>query len=471
MERGIVLSDGRQLVYKQPEQAFSNPNGGMAIHTLDWLSSCAHTIRGARKQLRATADPPAARQPRAPPRVPKSRNVRGVLLLVLDGGRLLRLPASGRAAERGWGWDLPGSAVAEGETAEAAAERVLSTAVLAGMPADERARRRYEYRGGAHLASTKSQLFVYGSVGGSGACAVDGAEWVDLDGAALGASYRLRQVQQEPPTASSALWLTGVRQWIAGREALRWLPPELLARADEQEGGSAEEDEQLHLLELYCGNGNHTVAMAGVFDRVLAVEINPKLVAAGEENMALNGVGNVELLCVNAEHFSRNMLGSRTWAGRVEGRRYNFDTVLVDPPRAGLDASTRGKVAAYPFIMVRQERHRIPLPPLSLLSAGAGQYISCNPTALERDLHELGKTHDVLRFAFFDHFPYTKHVECGALLVARPRKVASADQPDTAAHEKPGAKVAKEASGGLVGVVAVVAAVLPLAVLAALRRR
>jgi len=199
VERGIVLSDGRQLVYKQPEQAFSNPNGGMAIHTLDWLSSCAHTIRGARKQLRATAGPPGARRPRAPPRVPKARNVRGVLLLVLDGGRLLRLPASGRAAERGWGWDLPGSAVAEGETAEAAAERVLTTAVLpvlGGM--DERARRRYEYRGGAHLASTKSQLFVYGSVGGGGACAVGGAEWVDLDGAALGASYRLRQVQREP---------------------------------------------------------------------------------------------------------------------------------------------------------------------------------------------------------------------------------------------------------------------------------
>ena len=61
-------------------------------------------------------------------------------------------------------------------------------------------------------------------------------------------------------------------------------------------------------------------------------------------------------------------------------------------------------------------------------------------------MRELGKTHDVMRFAFFDHFPYTKHVECGALLVARPRKAASADQPDMAAHEKPDAKPAKEAT-------------------------
>ena len=90
-------------------------------------------------------------------------------------------------------------------------------------------------------------------------------------------------------------------------------------------------------------------------------------------------------------------------------------------------------------------------------------------------MRELGKTHDVMRFAFFDHFPYTKHVECGALLVARPRKAASADPPDMAAHElrndTPDATAAKEATGALVGVVAAVAAVLPLAVLAALRRR
>jgi hypothetical protein len=41
----------------------------------------------------------------------------------------------------------------------------------------------------------------------------------------------------------------------------------------------------LELLELYCGNGNHTVAMAGAFDRVLGVEINPKLVEAANVNL------------------------------------------------------------------------------------------------------------------------------------------------------------------------------------------
>jgi tRNA G37 N-methylase Trm5 len=77
---------------------------------------------------------------------------------------------------------------------------------------------------------------------------------------------------------------------------------------------------------------------------VLAVEINPKLVAAGKENMKLNGVDNVECMCVNAQHFSRNMLGSQTWRAQAGGRRYSFSAVLVDPPRAGLDKFTCSKV-------------------------------------------------------------------------------------------------------------------------------
>ena len=80
---------------------------------------------------------------------------------------------------------------------------------------------------------------------------------------------------------------------------------------------------------------------------VLAVEINPKLVAAGEENMALNGVTNVHCMCVNAQYFSRNMLGSQTWTSQSNGQRYNFGAVLVDPPRAGLDDFTRSKAALH----------------------------------------------------------------------------------------------------------------------------
>jgi hypothetical protein len=51
----------------------------------------------------------------------------------------------------------------------------------------------------------------------------------------------------------------------------------------------------------------------------------------------------------------------------------------------------------------------------------------------ERSSHrELSATHEIARFAFFDHFPYTKHVECGALLVRRPlRRPAGDDDPSS----------------------------------------
>ena len=53
-------------------------------------------------------------------------------------------------------------------------------------------------------------------------------------------------------------------------------------------------------------------------------------------------------------------------------------------------------------------------------------YISCNPEAMLKNAsrgHDgsggLSKTHDLVRFAVFDHFPYTRHVECGACFVRR----------------------------------------------------
>jgi tRNA (uracil-5-)-methyltransferase len=68
------------------------------------------------------------------------------------------------------------------------------------------------------------------------------------------------------------------------------------------------------LLELYCGNGNHTVALAPLFRAALAVEINPILVAAAESNLAANGVTNcaVQVCAVRALSFGQPW-GERAW--------------------------------------------------------------------------------------------------------------------------------------------------------------
>ena len=43
-------------------------------------------------------------------------------------------------------------------------------------------------------------------------------------------------------------------------------------------------------------------------------------------------------------------------------------------------------------------------------------YISCNPDTLEDNLKTLSHTYKVTKFAMFDQFPYTHHVESGVLL-------------------------------------------------------
>eukprot|EP00040_Diaphanoeca_grandis_P026412 m.147871 g.147871 ORF g.147871 m.147871 type:complete len:519 (-) comp30566_c0_seq1:23-1579(-) len=49
------------------------------------------------------------------------------------------------------------------------------------------------------------------------------------------------------------------------------------------------------LLEMFCGNGNHTMALAHDcgYRKILGVEINSILVAAAQENIAMNQVGNM----------------------------------------------------------------------------------------------------------------------------------------------------------------------------------
>ena len=43
-------------------------------------------------------------------------------------------------------------------------------------------------------------------------------------------------------------------------------------------------------------------------------------------------------------------------------------------------------------------------------------YISCGFDSFIRDLAELRKTHLVVKTAMFDQFPYTEHIESGAIL-------------------------------------------------------
>lgn len=150
------------------------------------------------------------------------------------------------------------------------------------------------------------------------------------------------------------------------------------------------------LLELYCGNGNFSVALAEHYNRVMATEISKTSVHAAQFNIEKNGVDNLTIVRLSSEEFVQALQGVREFR-RLEGidlSGYKFDTVLVDPPRSGLDDESVKQVQGYDNII----------------------YISCNPETLHNNLQVLTQTHEIKRFAIFDQFPYTHHIECGVFL-------------------------------------------------------
>ena len=75
---------------------------------------------------------------------------------------------------------------------------------------------------------------------------------------------------------------------------------------------------------------------------------------------------------------------------------YDFSTVFVDPPRAGLDPATCKLLTSFDNIL----------------------YISCNPETLARDVQAIleAGSYTIQRLAAFDQFPYTHHLESGVYL-------------------------------------------------------
>ncbi|MGE8061717.1 tRNA (uridine(54)-C5)-methyltransferase TrmA [Pseudomonas sp. NPDC089547] len=159
--------------------------------------------------------------------------------------------------------------------------------------------------------------------------------------------------------------------------------------------GEREDD----LLELYCGNGNFTLPLATRVRQVLATEISKTSVNAALSNLDENAVDNVRLVRLSAEELTQALNEVRPFR-RLEGidlKSYDFGTVFVDPPRAGMDQDTCELTRRFERIL----------------------YISCNPETLAANIAQLQDTHRIERCALFDQFPYTHHMESGVLLVRR----------------------------------------------------
>ena len=159
--------------------------------------------------------------------------------------------------------------------------------------------------------------------------------------------------------------------------------------------------EDTDLLELYCGIGNFTLPLASRFRNVLATELSKPATEAARWNTQANQIKNIELARLSAEDMTAAMAGERQYRRlahlKSDLTEYQFETLLVDPPRAGLDAQTLALASQFARVL----------------------YISCNPETLADNLNTLSATHDIDRLAFFDQFPYTRHLESGVILSRR----------------------------------------------------
>ena len=153
------------------------------------------------------------------------------------------------------------------------------------------------------------------------------------------------------------------------------------------------------LLELYCGNGNFTAVLAQHFDRVLATEISKISVRSAQTNFRNNAVDNVTVVRMSSEEFTQALNGERPFRRLkdIDLENFNFSTIFVDPPRAGLDDGTLALAQRFDTIL----------------------YISCNPETLRNNLDKLTESHSIVRSAIFDQFPWTDHLESGVLLKRR----------------------------------------------------
>jgi tRNA (uracil-5-)-methyltransferase len=150
------------------------------------------------------------------------------------------------------------------------------------------------------------------------------------------------------------------------------------------------------LCELYCGGGNFTIPLSKFFNKVIATEISKTSINSAKQNCLLNGVENIDFIRMSSEEFveAREKTREFTRLKDIDLESYNFSTIFLDPPRAGLDTTTTK--------LSKQFDHII--------------YISCNPDTLYRDLLSLTKTHTINNFALFDQFAYSNHIESGVIL-------------------------------------------------------
>lgn len=141
------------------------------------------------------------------------------------------------------------------------------------------------------------------------------------------------------------------------------------------------------VLDLYCGTGTITLAMAGKAGNVIGVEVVPQAIEDAKENAMRNGIENARFFCADAGQAAKQLA--------AEGIRPQV--ITVDPPRKGISQDVVDAIRE--------------------MAPDRVVYVSCDPATLARDVRLLEEAgyHYVTGEAV-DLFPRTKHIESACLL-------------------------------------------------------
>jgi len=137
-----------------------------------------------------------------------------------------------------------------------------------------------------------------------------------------------------------------------------------------------------NVLDLFCGLGNFSLALAKKAQRVVGVEGVQVMVDKAKHNADVNGLDNCQ--------FNQADLNS-TWLSEPWAKELAFDKVLLDPARAGAEQAV-SQIAELKIPIVL--------------------YVSCDPATLARDSAVLvSQGYKLEKISLMDMFSQTKHVE------------------------------------------------------------
>jgi 23S rRNA (uracil-5-)-methyltransferase RumA len=138
------------------------------------------------------------------------------------------------------------------------------------------------------------------------------------------------------------------------------------------------------VLDLFCGTGTIAQLMAKRNPNVsiIGVDIVPEAIEDAEKNAIGNGIKNTSFFAADVGKFLK-------FNPQYQGK---IDTIVLDPPRAGIAPKTLKKVIE--------------------LGARKIVYISCNPATQARDTSTLSAAGFIIeKYSLVDQFPHTGHIE------------------------------------------------------------